>query len=77
MVRYHREEKYSKPKDLREMLLLAIDREDASIGFYEHMAGRRFSEEIKGLITELKNEELSHKAKLENQLKVVYTQNIP
>jgi len=68
MVRYTREEKYSKPKDIKEMLLLAIKRENASIGLYEDMARHNFSDEMKTFIYELRDEELGHKAKIQNKL---------
>ena len=69
MVRYTREEKYSKPKDLKELLKLALKRENASIGFYGDMIQHNFSDEIKQFISELRNEELGHKAKLESKLR--------
>ena len=69
MVRYSREEKYSKPKDIKEMLKLAFNREDASISFYEDMSRHNFSDEIKEFISGLRNEELEHRAKIASKLK--------
>ena len=68
MVRYSREEKYSKPKDITELLKLAAKREDASIALYEDMAQHNFSDEIKAFIYHLRDEELGHRAKIENKL---------
>ena len=68
MVRYSREEKYSKPKDIKEMLRLALKRENASIGLYEDMAKHNFSEEMKEFIYKLRDEELGHKAKIQGKL---------
>ena len=68
MVKYEKTEKYTKPKDLREFLLLALQREKASIRFYAEMAKHSFSPDIKELIIGLKNEEISHKDKIESKL---------
>ena len=68
MVRYNREEKYSKPKDIKEMLKLALHRENSSISFYEDMARHNFSDEMKEFISGLKNEELEHRAKIASKL---------
>jgi rubrerythrin len=68
MVRYSREEKYSKPKDIQEMLRLAIKRENASIGLYEDMAKHNFSEEMKEFISRLRDEELGHRIKIQSKL---------
>lgn len=71
MVQYMREEKYSKPKDLKEVLLLALKRENASVGFYNEMLSHNFPAEIKTLIEGLKNDELGHIAMIENKLKTL------
>ena len=71
MVRYSREEKYSKPTGEKELLLLALKRENASIGFYEEMLTHHFSDQIKEFIRELRNEELGHRAKIEAKLRAL------
>ena len=74
MVRYRREEKYSKPRDPEDMLKLAIERESASAAFYKDMLTCHFSDDMKRFIADLKNEEIAHKAKLEKKLGLLHTQ---
>jgi len=69
VVRYRREECYSKPKSLKELLELALKREVASANFYENMMERSFSSEIKAFINELRNEEVAHQEKIRGKLK--------
>ncbi len=68
MLKYSREEKYSKPESAKEILILAREREKSSLHFYEDMLKHSFSEDIKNLIEELKNEELGHIIKIEKKL---------
>ncbi|MBU0548868.1 MAG: hypothetical protein KJ838_00885, partial [Candidatus Omnitrophica bacterium] len=62
-------EKYSKPREAKEILALALKRESASVKFYEDMMRHDFSDSIKEFISALRNEELVHKLKIENKLK--------
>jgi rubrerythrin len=68
MFKYSREEKYTKPKNAKELLTLARAKEKGSFGFYSDMSGYNFSEDIKKLIEELKNEELDHIRRIEAKL---------
>ncbi len=76
MARYAKQEKYRKPRDRREMLLLAIEREEASISLYEDMTIRRFPPEVKQLISRLRDEELLHKKKLKEMLLELYNEHV-
>ena len=58
MVKYEKTEKYTKPKDLRELLLLALQREKAAINFYDEMLKHAFSQDIKEFMIELKKAEV-------------------
>lgn len=71
MVKYTREEKYSKPKNDAEFLELAIMREKASEHFYADMLKHNFSDEIKLLISGLMYEEKAHKDKLQMKLNAI------
>ncbi len=69
MLRYSREDKYTKPKDVREMLVLAREKEKSSFGFYEDMSKHFFQDEdIKKLLDELKNAEAGHIQRIEKKL---------
>jgi rubrerythrin len=69
MVKYKKYEKYTKPRDEKEFLQLAIYRESAAVAFYEDMLKHNFSNEIKGLITELISEECTHRTRLEKKIR--------
>lgn len=69
MIRYERKEKYKKPLNIKELLLIALDREDASVGFYEDMTGHIFlSKNTKDFIRQLQKEEEAHKLRIEKKL---------
>jgi rubrerythrin len=68
MVEYFREEKYTRPKDLKELLQIARQREVASAGFYEDMSKFPFANFVFELIEELKKAELGHIKMIENKL---------
>lgn len=69
MLRYSREEKYSKPQTIKEMLKLALVREKASIKFYNDMLKHNISAQIKEFITKLRDEELGHIRNIEHKMK--------
>jgi len=71
MLEYTRKERYVKPKNLKELLLLALKREEASVDFYNDMSRHSFSEEIADFISGLRDEELGHKTKIQNKLKEI------
>lgn len=68
-MKYKRIEEYSKPKDAKELLILAREKEKASLNFYADML-KIFSgqENIAQLLESLKDEEAGHIKKIENQL---------
>lgn len=69
MLRYSREEKYSKPETVQEMLKLALKREKASIAFYNDMLKHNISAEIKQFIVKLRDEEQGHINNIEFKIK--------
>ena len=70
MVKYEREEKYTKPKSVKELLVLAREKEKASRGFYEDMAKHFFQNiGIRDLLNELKQAEEKHIQIIEKKLK--------
>lgn len=71
MVEYSQEERYSKPKDVKDLLVIALRREKAAVGFYEEMLQYSFAEKAGGVIEELKRLEEAHVRLLENQLKQI------
>jgi rubrerythrin len=70
MARFERKEKYAKPTDERELLLLAVEREEASRDFYETMARHFYRNEgIRTVLEDLKNAESGHLKTLQEKLK--------
>lgn len=69
MVRYISEEKYTKPKTAKDVLIIAREKEKASLNFYEEME-KVFVEdsETKMLIEDLKKDEIVYIEKIENIL---------
>ena len=72
MAEYERKEKYTKPENEKELLLLAREKEKASFGFYENMSKLFFlSENIRKLLDELKAAELIHIQIVEKKLEEI------
>jgi rubrerythrin len=70
MVEYTQEERYSKPKNIKDLLTIALTREKAAVGFYGDMLKHSFAqiEIVKDLIEELKKAEEGHVRRLERKL---------
>ena len=68
MVKYKKFEKYTKPRNDKEFLELAMYRELAAVGFYDDMSRHEFSADVKKLICELRDEEKAHRTRLERKL---------
>ncbi|MEW6009552.1 MAG: hypothetical protein AB1629_07965 [Candidatus Omnitrophota bacterium] len=68
MLKYKRVDKYTKPKNIKELLILAREKEKSSFGFYEDMLKHSFALSIRELIEDLKNQELGHMRKIEDAL---------
>lgn len=68
-MKYKRVEEYSKPKNIKELLTLAREKERASLNFYADML-KIFSdqESIAQLLEQLKDEEAGHIGKIEARL---------
>lgn len=68
-MKYKRIEEYSKPKDIKELLILAREKEKASLNFYADML-KIFSdqESIAQLLESLKDEEAGHIKKIEDRI---------
>lgn len=68
MIHYSKEEQYSTPKDIKELLILTLEREKSAVGFYEDMLGHNFALTIKDLLYELRDAELYHVKIVEKKL---------
>lgn len=71
MLKYKRVDKYTKPKNIKELLILAREKEKSSFGFYEDMQKNSFAIGLKELIEELKNQELGHLRRIEKELEKI------
>ena len=71
MVKYRRDERYTRPKDLKELLTIALHKERASHGFYEDMLKHSFAQEvsIKEKINKLRDAELGHIRIIESMIR--------
>jgi len=70
MLEYERKESYTKPKNIKELLVLAREKEKASHGFYVDMAKHFFQDlGIKDLLNKLKQAEEKHIQIIEEKLK--------
>lgn len=69
MLKYSREEKYTKPQNISDMLKLALKRERASIRFYDNMLKHDMPGEIKRVIEKLRDEESGHIKSIEFKIK--------
>ena len=69
MVQYEREDKYTKPRDVKELLTLAREKEKASFGFYQSMSKHFFQNlGIRDLLNELRQAEVKHIQIIEKKL---------
>lgn len=68
MIKYSREEKYSKPKDIKELLVIAREREKASVDFYREMSRHSLPATLFTLINKLKDAEIAHVQWIERKM---------
>ena len=68
MFKYSREEKYTKPKNMHDMLKLALKREKASAGFYNEMLKHVLSDSVRNFIIKLRDEEIGHARSIEKKI---------
>ena len=68
MVRYKQEESYSKPRNIKDILEIALSREKAAVGFYEDMLTHSFAYAVSDLLVELRNVERHHVEIIEKKL---------
>ena len=68
MAKYSREEQYTRPKDIKGLLTIVLEKEKASFGFYEDMLKHPFAQTIRELINELKMAEAMHIKIIEKKL---------
>ncbi|MFP3317568.1 MAG: ferritin family protein [Thermoplasmata archaeon] len=61
-----KKEKIDEHSDLKDILIYAIGREEKEFNFYNEMENHILDENIKNILDFLKNQEMNHKAKLEN-----------
>lgn len=77
MIKYERKEKYTKPRNVKELLILAKAKEKASFGFYNEMSRHFFiNDDIKKLLSELRDAEAAHIQRIENKLEELKPQTL-
>ncbi|MDP2940443.1 MAG: ferritin family protein [Candidatus Omnitrophota bacterium] len=68
MIWYSKKEKYSQPKDIKELLTIALEREKSAVGFYEDMLTHSFASMVSDLLVELRDAERHHAQIIEKKL---------
>jgi len=70
MVEYSREEKYSRPNNVKELLKIALHKERGAFGFYEDMLKHSFAQvpSIADMLNKLREAEATHIKIIEKKL---------